>query len=115
MTGGDRSLQSVRAQRAPERLGTLERCETATDEELIPSRAVLLEERDGLSRRADPCTRPGGLDLHQGDQSVRLRFLWNQLCEDATETQRLFAERWPHPMLTSGRRIALVEDEINHF
>ena len=43
MTGGDRGLKGVRAERAGEFLGTLERRETTTDEELIPAGAILVE------------------------------------------------------------------------
>ena len=53
VTGGDGGLERVRAMRAAELLGTLQRRETTTDEELIPERAVLIEEQDGLSRRAN--------------------------------------------------------------
>src|SRR4029453_15216580 len=44
VTGGDRRLERVRAERAAEPLGTLERRETTTDEEGIPAGAVLIEE-----------------------------------------------------------------------
>jgi hypothetical protein len=54
MTGGDRGLERVRAERAAEILGTLECRETAMDEELVPTPAVLIEQQDGLSRLAHP-------------------------------------------------------------
>ena len=37
----------------PEFFGALQRRETATDEDVIPARAVLIEEQDRLSRRTD--------------------------------------------------------------
>ena len=53
VAGGDRGLQGVRARRPPERLGALERREAAADQQLIPARAVLIEQQDRLARRAD--------------------------------------------------------------
>src|SRR5439155_512472 len=73
VAGGDRGLQRVRAERAAELLGPLECGETTMDEDVIPARAVLIEEQDGLSRRADARARARGLDLHQRDEAVRLR------------------------------------------
>lgn len=54
MTSGDRGLERVRSKRATELLGPFKRGETTADEELIPQGAVLIEEQDGLPRRADP-------------------------------------------------------------
>ena len=47
----DGSLQRIRTARGAERLGPVERGETAADQELIPASAVLIEQQDGLSRR----------------------------------------------------------------
>jgi hypothetical protein len=52
MTGGNCGLQRIRPARAAKLLRALERGETAADEELIPLPAVLIQEQDGLSRRA---------------------------------------------------------------
>src|SRR5712691_11677832 len=54
VAGGDRSLECIRTEPPIELLGTLERGETAAHEQMIPARAVLIEEQNGLSRRADP-------------------------------------------------------------
>src|SRR5262245_34583934 len=115
MTSGDRGLKRIRPKRAPERFGSLQRRETATDEELIPARAVLLEKRDDLSRRADTRPRPRRLNLHQRDESVDLRLLRNKPGQDTPETQRLIAQLKPHPTLAGGRRVTFVEDEIDDF
>jgi hypothetical protein len=74
--------------RAAELLGTLQHRETTTDEELIPARAVLIEEQDGLPGRADPGARAGRLDLHQRDEAVHLRLPRSELGQDTTQTQR---------------------------
>src|SRR5262249_4423529 len=87
----------------------------ATDEELIPARAVLLEERDDGARRADPRARARRLNLHQGDEAMNLRLLWNKPGQDAPQTQRLIAQLKPHPALAGGRRVTFVEDQIDDF
>ncbi len=42
-----------------------------------------------------------------------LRLLWCELGQDAPEPQRIFAERRPHPVVTGGRRVAFVENEVD--
>ena len=65
VAGGDRRLQRVRAQRAAQSLGALERREAAPDEQLIPARAVLIEQQDRLARRARraPPTRDAWISI----------------------------------------------------
>ena len=46
---------------------------------------------------------------------MHLRLRRRQLREDAPEAQRLFAERGPHPVVSGGRRVAFVEDEVDDF
>src|SRR2546428_283739 len=113
MTGGDRALERVRAQPAAELFGTRERRETTTDEDVIPATAVLIEQEDGFPRRADPRAQARRLDLHQRDEAMDLRLLRSELGQDATETERILAERRPDPVVTSGRRVALVENEVD--
>src|SRR5262249_36938606 len=115
VTGGDRGLQGIRAERAAERLGPLERRQATTDEELIPARAVLIEQQDRLSRRADPRPRARRLDLHQRDETVALRLPGSQLGQDPAEPQRVLAQRRAHPVVASRRRVALVEDEVDYL
>ena len=42
-----------------------------------------------------------------------LRLLRHELGQDAAEPQRLLAQRGPHPVVAGGRRVALVEDEVD--
>ena len=37
----------------------------------------------------------------------------SELGQDTPQTQRILAERGPHPVVTGGRRVALVEDEVD--
>jgi len=44
---------------------------------------------------------------------VHLRLPRNQLGQDAAETERIPAERRSHPVVPGGRRVPLVEDEVD--
>ncbi len=60
-----------------------------------------------------PHARARRLDFHQRDQAVDLGLLRNEFDQDTPETQRVLAERRSHPVVTSGRGVALVEDEVD--
>jgi hypothetical protein len=53
MACGDRGLQSVAAGESPEFFSPFERGETTPDKELFPQGAILIEDQDRLSLRAD--------------------------------------------------------------
>src|SRR4051794_10633959 len=99
MAGGDGGLQRVRASGASERLGPLKRLEASTDEEVVPSRAVLVEQEDGLSRRAGPGPRARGLDLHEREEPVDLRLVRDEPGQDSPEPERVLGERGPQPVV----------------
>src|SRR5262245_5428003 len=88
VTGGDGGLEHVRASLTARRRRPIERGEPTTDEELVPERAVLIEEQDGLARRAQTRPRARRLDLHQRDQAVGLGLVRDELGQDAPETKR---------------------------
>src|SRR5712691_8009898 len=113
VTCGNRSLQGVRAKHSAKLFGTLECCEATMDEELIPKRAILVEEQDRLSRRADSRVEPRRLDLHQCDEAMDLRLNRKELGQDTAKTERILAELRSYPVVTGGRRVAFVEDEID--
>src|SRR5919201_6830142 len=111
VTGGDRGLERVWAKRSTESRCALKCREPATDQELVPAPAVLIEQQDRLSRGPDPGAQAGRLELHQRDEAVHLGLLRNEFSQDAAETERLLAERRSNPVVTGGRRGAPVEDE----
>ncbi len=51
--------------------------------------------------------------LHQRNEPVDLRLPRSELCQDAAEPQRVFAQLGSQPVVAGGRRVALVEDEID--
>ncbi len=53
------------------------------------------------------------LDLHHRDEAVDLRLHGHKLGQDTAETERILAERGPHPMVAGGRRVAFVEHEVD--
>ena len=108
-------LQRVGAAAAAERLGPVERLQPAADQQQVPARAVLVEQQDRLALRADPRPDPRRLDLHQRDEAVDLGLVRGEPGEDPPEPQRVLAERRPDPVLAGGRRVALVEDQVDHL
>ena len=44
-----------------------------------------------------------------------LGFVRHELAHDAAEAKSVFAQRRPEPVITRGRRVAFVEDEVDHF
>ena len=55
------------------------------------------------------------MQLHQRDEAMHLRLRREQLREDAAEPERLLDQLRPDPVVARGRRIALVEDEVDHL
>src|SRR5206468_12758436 len=99
--------------RLGERLGSLERGESAPDEQLVPATAVLIEQQDWFAGGTDPRAQSRCLDLHQRDEAVHLCFVRHQLRENAAEAERVLAEPRPYPIVARGRGVALIEDEID--
>jgi hypothetical protein len=113
MTRRDRRLQRVRPAGVTQRLGALERGQTAMDEQLIPPRAILLEQQHRLPFGGDPRRGARRLDLHQRDQAVHLRLLRHQLGEDAPEAERVLAQGGTKPFVSGSCGISLIEHQIN--
>src|SRR2546426_1586511 len=55
------------------------------------------------------------MNLHQRDEAVNLGFVGNELGEDAAQPDRVLTKRRSDPVLALGRRIALVEDQVDHL
>src|SRR5436309_3032345 len=74
-------------------------------------------------RRSDRASRGGRRARSATDdspratapQAVDLRLLRSELGQDTAETERVLAERGAHPLITGGRRVALVEHEVDHL
>ena len=115
MAGGDRGLQRV----GPER---------AAPVRLAPARARRGRGGSGAGPSARGSGRAAGPARPTGPVRAPKREAWisisatrpctsgssrRELGEDAAEAQRLLAELRPHPVVAGGRRVALVEDEVD--
>src|ERR1700738_5142863 len=115
MTTGDRRLQRIGAEAASKLLSALQRGKAMANKHMIPACAVLIEEQDRLSGRADPRANSRSLNFHECYEAVHLRLVRNEACQDTPETQRVFAQRRAHPVFAGSGRVAFVEDEIDHL
>ena len=98
----------------PSASARVERREPAADQQLIPARAVLIEQQDRLARRADArrATRDAWISI-SATRPWTSGSSRRELGEDAAEAQRVLAQRRAHPVVAGGRRVALVEDEVD--
>jgi hypothetical protein len=55
------------------------------------------------------------LNFHERDEAVGFGFARYEFGKDAAEPQRVFTKRRAHPIIARGRRVALVENEIDDF
>ena len=58
---------------------------------------------------------PRPLDLHQGHEAVDLGFIGHQPGQDPAEAKGVLAQGRPDPVVAGRRRVALVEDEVDHL
>ena len=82
---------------------------------MVPKRAILIEQQDRLAGWTDSSVSPGGLNLHQGDQTVDFGFLRREFGEDAAEAEGVFTEGGADQVVSGGGGVALVEDEVDDF
>ncbi len=59
--------------------------------------------------------RREALDFHQSCKAMHFGFLRHELGHDAAHPQRILAQIRAQPVVTGGRRITLVENQIDHF
>ena len=85
------------------------------NEKLVPLSTILRQEQDGLSRRAHTSVGARGLNFHQRHKAVNFGFAWSKFSQDASEAERVVAKRRPQPVVTGGRGIAFIENQIDHF
>ena len=97
-----------------ERDGRVEAGGGELDARLIPAGAVLDVERHDVAERVDPAGPPGVVQLHQGEQALHLRLVWQQLGDDRRQADRFPGQRHARDVDAAGRVIALVEHEVQH-
>ena len=111
--GGDRRLNRVRAEpsrrRAPARPAAMPSAICSP----VPQRAILIVEQDQLARRRRARRAPRFVQQHQREQPERLG-LRQQLDEQPAEPDRFAGQIVPRHRRAGGRRVALVEHQIDH-
>ena len=79
----------------------------------VPQRAVLVVEQHQPPVGVDARVAARVVQEHQREQPARLGPLGHQLGQQAAEPDRLRAQLAPHERLARGRRVALVEDQVD--
>src|SRR6266571_2292514 len=83
-------------------------------QQVAPDRGELgVAGQDRLAGRPGAGPDPGRLQLHQRDEPVYLDLPWHEAREETAEPQRLRAQLGADPVLPRGRRVALVEDQVD--
>ncbi len=95
--------------------GPQHRRETPVDQQPIPFPPILFVQRDRLSAGADPGGGAGLLNFHQRDESVHFRIIGRGFRQQSPQPQRFQAQAGPHQIVTGGRRVPLVEKQIDDF
>ena len=116
VAGGDRGLERIGPRAAAERLGARQRRQPAADQQLVPRRAVLLEQQHRLAVRAGARARsatPGSPSAPRGRAPPARRARARPGCGRAAAPPRRAAGRIQSS--PARRRIALVEDQVDHL
>ena len=79
----------------------------------VPQRAVLVGEQHEPPVGVDARVAPRVVQQHQREQPARLALLRHQLDQQAPEPDRLRAQLAPHERRAGGRRVALIEDQVD--
>lgn len=112
MAAGDRRLERVGADRAEVERPT-EVAAGGGDEAGVPAGAVLVCEQDEISVSVTPGGFPRLVELHQREESEHLGVVVDHLGEQPPEAERLVAHVRPLQVGSPGRRVPLVEDQVD--
>ena len=113
VTGRDRGLDLVGAGlSAPER--GFEQCARLVDAVAVPAAAVLLFERYEIAVLVDAAFAARFVEQHERQQPDHFGLVGHQGDERAPEPDRLTRERAAQQVGARTRRVALVEQEVQH-
>src|SRR5262245_56919239 len=79
-----------------------------------PARAVLGLEQGARSLRVEPSRGPRVLEQEQRREPQQLGIAREEPQQEAREPDRLLAERRANESVTARRRVALVEEQVDH-
>ena len=109
--GGDGRLQHVRPRRAGAQR-VLDQAEALGDLLAIPEAPVLVVEQHEIAVAVGARLAPRVLQQHEGEESGRLRLVGHEPARQPGEPDGFAAELAALQRVAAGRRVALVEDEI---
>src|SRR5438067_286960 len=115
VAGRDGGLKRVAPAGTAQTLRARERVESPSDQNVIPSPAILLQKEDRLAGGPYPRAQARSLEFHQRHETVHLGLLGLQRGQDPAQTKGLVAERGPSPGAARGGRVTFVEDQVDHF
>ena len=110
---GDRRLELIRPDRCPAE-GVADDPDALLDLRPVPQGAVLFGEGDQGAVRGGPRRAPGIGQQHERQQPGDLAVLGQESSEQAREPDRLRGQVCPVQRGTRARRVALVEQEVEH-
>ena len=113
VAGGDGRLHLVRPQ-PPEPQGALEHRDALADRGRIPPRAVLVFQGHDLAVGVQPRGPARIVHQHQRQQSGNLGLGGHQPAQHAAQPDRLRRQPLPDQVRAGGRRVALVEQQVEH-
>jgi hypothetical protein len=90
-----RRTQGIRAAGAAQGFGALQRREAAADQEAVPTRPILLGQRNRRAVGRGAGGEPRGLDFHQREQAQHLRLVGHRRGENAAQAAGLGAQAGP--------------------
>src|SRR5262249_45901829 len=114
VAGNDGSLQNV-GTRYSSLPGAIKRGEAPANQELIPERAVLIEQKNWLPFGRRPRRETRRLNFHERDKPMNFGFFGREFGEHAPEAQSVIAEVGPHPIASRSCRVAFVENQVDDF
>ncbi len=80
---------------------------------MVPARAILIQQQNGVPPGAGTRASPRSLDLHQRDEAVHLGLVLHEFGQYTAKSERFVAQRRTHPVAARGGRITLVEDQVD--
>src|SRR5882757_3904665 len=102
MAGDDCRLERVKAARSAKLARPPERLQSPPDLELVPKRAVLVEQENRLAGSVDARRDARGIQLHQREQSMGFGLDRRDRGEHAADAKRFMAELGTQPIRAAG-------------
>src|SRR6266550_45089 len=115
MTGRNPSLKMISTQFVPGG-GYAQMLNAAGNQQLIPSRTILLLEPKDVSLSIGPCRQARGVEQHQRDQGVSARLISSRMLrQQRPQTNRFVAELFSDQMIAARCLVTFVEKKVERL